>query len=78
MMGMPPIHGRVMDLSGSGLRLWVPTPLPCGSPVKVEAPHILMMCEVVRCEDDVETKEGYVAGLKLLHSENRSPGIIEK
>jgi hypothetical protein len=56
-----------MDMSGSGLRLWVPNPLPCGSSVKVESARMVMMCEVVRCE---ENRDGFVIGLKLLHSES--------
>jgi PilZ domain len=52
LIGMPPISGRVLDMSGSGLQLRLPTPVPCGSSVKVESPHMMMLGEVSRCQDD--------------------------
>lgn len=39
-----------MDMSGSGLRLKMPHPIPCGAPVRVETGEMLMLAEVVRCE----------------------------
>jgi hypothetical protein len=65
LMGMPPMSGRVLDVSGSGLRLRLPNPVPCGSPVKVESQQMVMLGEVARCEDDLE---GYAVGLMLFHT----------
>jgi hypothetical protein len=50
LMKMPPSVGRTVDMSGSGLRLRLPNPIPCGSPVKVEAKHLVMLGEVCRCQ----------------------------
>jgi PilZ domain len=63
---MPPAAGRVLDISGSGLRLWMPNPIPCGSPVKVESKQMVMVGEVGRCQAE---GEGYVVGLMVLHTE---------
>ncbi len=58
------MSGRVLDLSGSGLRVRVPLPIPCGAPVKVETSETLMLGEVCRC-DPVEG--AYEAGLMVAH-----------
>ena len=65
MMGMPPMSGRVVDMSGSGLQLRLPNPVPCGSPVKVESEHIVIIGEVSRCQDD---DGDYIVGLMLSHT----------
>lgn len=44
------LTGRVVDMSGSGLRLVLPGPIPCGSPVKVEGDNMLVLAEVCRTE----------------------------
>lgn len=62
---MPPTSGRVLDMSGSGLRVRTPNPVPCGAPVKVESEHLVMLAEVCRCQFD---GEGYVVGLTVLRS----------
>ena len=63
MIGMPPMSGRVRDLSGGGLQLILPNPVPCGSPVKVESEHLVVLGEVCRCEPD---QNEYLAGLRVL------------
>lgn len=65
MMSMPPMSGSVLDMSGSGLRLRLPNPVPCGSPVKVESGPIVMSGEVSRCQDD---EGAYIVGLILSHT----------
>lgn len=65
MIGMPPMSGHVLDISGSGLRLVLPNPLPCGSPIKVETGHMVMLGEVCRCEPD---QNAYLVGLIVLHT----------
>jgi len=66
MMGMPPMSGRVLDMSGSGLRVRLPNPVPCGSPIKVESQYLVMLGEVARCEDGCGD---YIVGLVLFHTE---------
>jgi len=65
LMLMPPIAARVLDISGSGLRLRLPNPLPCGSPVKVETDSLVMLGEVARCD---ESGDGYIAGLRIMNT----------
>jgi hypothetical protein len=59
------MSGSVVDMAGSGLRLWLPKPLPCGSSVKVESQQAVIVGEVARCE---ENGDGYNVGLTLLHT----------
>lgn len=66
MLGMSPMSGRVLDTSGSGLRVLLPNPVPCGSSVKVETQHMVMIGEVCRCEQD---QLAYCVGLMLFHTE---------
>ncbi len=69
LLGMPPMCGRALDMSGSGLKLRLPNPLPCGSPVKVETQHMVLLGEVRRCEGDAGDKNGgCIVGLALFHS----------
>jgi PilZ domain len=49
-LGDPKFLGVIVDMSGSGLRLNLPLPVPCGAPVKIETGDMLMLGEVVRCE----------------------------
>jgi hypothetical protein len=59
------MSGRTLEVSGSGLRLRIPNPIPCGSPVKIESSRMVMLGEVSRCD---AVAEGYIAGLLTLHS----------
>jgi len=62
---MQPVSGRTIDVSGSGLQLRLPNPIPCGLPVKIEAEHMVMLGEVCRCEFD---GAGYVVSVAMLQS----------
>jgi hypothetical protein len=64
-LGEPKAIGTVLDMSGSGLRLELSLPLPCGAPVKLETNDVLMLGEVVRCEP---LGQSYSVGLSLSHS----------
>ena len=64
-LGEPKAVGTVLDISGSGLRLKLPMPIPCGAPVKLETEDMLMLGEVVRCEP---LGQSYSIGLSLSHS----------
>lgn len=61
----PPIQARVKDMSGSGLRLSSPLPIPCGAPVKVEGNDLLLLGEVCRAEP---IGDQFIIGLKVSHS----------
>jgi hypothetical protein len=65
LMKMPPVVGHTLDMSGSGLRLRLPNPIPCGSPVKVEAEHMVMLGEVRRCQFEGSC---YTVSLMMLQS----------
>jgi hypothetical protein len=52
-------------MSGSGLRIKLALPIPCGAPVKLETEDMLMLGEVVRCE---ALGQSYSVGLSLSHS----------
>lgn len=64
-LGEPKAIGTVLDMSGSGLRLKLPMPIPCGAPVKLETGDMLMLGEVARCEP---LGQCYSVGLSLSHS----------
>ncbi|HVO96499.1 MAG TPA: PilZ domain-containing protein [Bryobacteraceae bacterium] len=68
LLGAPPMFGHVVDMSGSGLQVRLPNPVPLGSHVKVETPHIVMMGEVNRCDEHPQEDDfAYVAGLTVFH-----------
>jgi hypothetical protein len=54
-LGMKPgpvMRASVCDISGSGMRLRTPLPLPCGTPIEIEAHEMLTLGSVCRCEPD--------------------------
>ncbi|HLW77377.1 MAG TPA: PilZ domain-containing protein [Bryobacteraceae bacterium] len=67
MLGEPTAAGRVLDMSGSGLRLTLPVPMPCGGQVRVEAEGMMMLGQVVRCQPSAS--ETYSLGIALSHLE---------
>jgi PilZ domain-containing protein len=69
MLGEPTIDGCVKDMSGSGLRVSVPLPIPCGASVRVEGKEMVMLGEVCRCEPD---QAGYSVGVILSELRARS------
>ncbi len=60
-----PVTGRVLDMSGSGLRLMVRTPIPCGAVVKIEGNDMLLLAEVCRSNYGLGA---YDLGLKITHA----------
>lgn len=56
------IEACVLDMSGSGLKLRVPAPVPCGTPVKIDGKNTLMLGEVCRCEPE---EGAYTVGVQL-------------
>jgi hypothetical protein len=61
----PQIAGRVVDMSGSGLKLILPLPIPCGAAVKIEGDDMLVLGEVCRVE---LVRGAYDVGLKISHT----------
>ena len=61
--------GSILDMAGSGLRIGVPHPIPCGVAVKVETSEMVLLGEVCRCE---AFEGAFEAGLTLSHSVARS------
>jgi hypothetical protein len=59
------MEAQVLDASGSGLRMRVPSMIPCGAAVKVDAQDMLMLGEVTRCEQE---QGAHVIGVHLSHS----------
>ena len=61
----PPFLATAVDMSGSGMRILSPHPVPYQAAVKVQEGDLLLLGEVVR----VETLEGgHMLALKLQHS----------
>jgi PilZ domain len=59
------IEACVLDMSGSGLQLRVPAPVPCGTAVKIDGKSTLMLGEVCRCEPE---EGAYTVGVQLSHT----------
>jgi len=60
---LPTVAGRAIDMSDTALRLRLPNPIPRGSPVKIEAEHMVTLGEVSRCQYDLDS---YIVSLMLL------------
>jgi hypothetical protein len=56
----------VKDISGSGMRLWLPYPMPCGMKVEVCAGGITSFGEIVRCETNPDGSA--MLGIKIFES----------
>ena len=52
----------VVDMSDGGLRVRASAPVPCGTPVKIDGNHTLMLGEVCRC---VPEEGAYTVGIQL-------------
>jgi hypothetical protein len=64
----PPIPGAVIDVSGSGLKILSPRPLPCGAQVKIQGLNRLMVGEVLRSEPEGDS---FAIGFKVNHVLNQ-------
>jgi hypothetical protein len=62
LMKLSSVSGRALDVSATALRLRLPHPIPCGSPVRVEADDMIMLGEVKRCQYDFDS---YIVSLML-------------
>lgn len=59
------IEACVLDMSGGGLKLRAPAPVPCGTLVKIDGGNTLMLGEVCRCEPE---EGAYTVGVQLSHT----------
>lgn len=59
------IEACVLDMSGGGLKLRASSPVPCGTPIKIDSKNTLMLGEVCRCEPE---GEAYTAAVQLCHT----------
>ena len=59
------MSGRVLDLSGRGMRLLLDRPLQCSAAIKVEAGDALVLGEV---RYSVPAPAGFEVGIELQHS----------
>ena len=57
--------GRALDLSGSGMRVALPTAIPVNTLVRIEAPDLLLLGEVCWTR---QVDGGCELGLKLQHA----------
>ena len=53
---------RVVDVSGSGIGLELPQPVPCGVELEIEDKHTLMLGEILRCDPKGEV---YIAAVRV-------------
>ena len=63
--GGPPMQSTITDLSGSGLKVLSPRPLPCGALVRVEGPNRLMLGEVLR---SLPEGDSFIIGIMVKHA----------
>ena len=56
------IEACVTDISGSGVQLRVPMPLPCGATIEIEGGDTLILGEVCRCEP---VEGAYAVGVQV-------------
>jgi PilZ domain-containing protein len=61
----PTMQAKLLDISGSGMRLRVPAEIPCGTGIKIYSKNGLVLAEVIRC---VREGSSYAVAVTLLHS----------
>jgi hypothetical protein len=66
LMGQPSagtlMNARVLDTSGSGMRLEVPLPVPCGAEVVIEDQRMRILGETMRCDPK---SDGYIVAIRV-------------
>ena len=63
--GGPPISCVVLDISGSGISVCSPWPIPAGVPLQIKSSNRAVIGEAVRCE--AQCNEDYKVGI-MVHS----------
>jgi len=66
LMGEPsagkPINARVLETSGSGMRLEVAMPVPCGADIVIEDQRLRIVGETMRCDPK---SGGYIVAVRV-------------
>ena len=62
-----PIPAEVLDISGSGMRLRLPQPVPCGIPIQIDCGDTLGLGEICRCQPEHPSSPAgpFIAGIQL-------------
>ena len=58
-------NARVLDASGSGMRLEVALPVPCGAEVVIEDQRMRIVGETMRCDPQ---SNGYVVAVRVFET----------
>ncbi|MCS6954641.1 MAG: PilZ domain-containing protein [Bryobacteraceae bacterium] len=58
------LRGRIVNLSGRGMRIWLPEVVPVGAPVRVDYEGAVFLGEICYCNAE---EDGYSAGFQLEH-----------
>ena len=56
------MNARVLDTSGSGMRLEVALPIPCGAEVIIQDKHMRVLGETMRCDPK---SDGYIVAVRV-------------
>ena len=56
------MNARVLDMSGSGMRLEVALPVPCGAEVVIEDQRMRILGETMRCDPK---SDGYIVAIRV-------------
>jgi hypothetical protein len=69
LMGQPSagtlMNARVLDTSGSGMRLEVALPVPCGAEVVIKDQRLRMLGETMRCDPK---SDGYIVAVRVFET----------
>ena len=57
------IDAEVVEVSGSGMRLRIKVPVPCGAPVEIDDHALILLGEICRCVQEADGT--YTAGLRV-------------
>jgi hypothetical protein len=63
----PVIEARILDVSGSGMRLHSRLPVPCGALIEVETEHTVSRGTVCRCS---EQDRSYEVGVQVSETDS--------
>jgi hypothetical protein len=58
------MEAYLLDISGNGLKLRLPEPIPHGVPVQIDGNNALLLGEVSRCEPEAGA---FIVGVRLSH-----------
>ena len=71
----PIMKASVLDISGSGMRLRTPLPVPCGTPVEIHTNETLTCGSVCRCKPD---NVSYTLGVQLSNTLSSQGGKVRR